>query len=355
VGKGCKHCKNGRRQIAVWHIQFSHRGKQYRESSKSTRKVDATRLLKKRMSELGADRKFVGPQAEKTTFEDLVQFVRDDYRVNGRKSTKRLTASINQLSQFFNGFLAIDITTDVLTRYINRRFEEGRATSTARNEVNVLRRGFKLAHQAGKVRGIPHFPRLTVDTVRQGFFEEDEFNAVLAELPEWTRPVADFGYCTGWRVGEILPLRWSQVDFKAGTIRLEVGSTKNNDGRVLPFHVLPRLKALMERQLAYTEAVQRERGLIVPHVFHRNGRPLDCIRNGWDAACERTGYPEKLFHDLRRTAVRNLERAGVPRSIAMKITGHKTEAVYRRYAIVNEADVAEGLARLAGWMDKGAG
>ncbi len=87
------------------------------------------------------------------------------------------------------------------------------------------------------------------------------------------------------------------------------------------------------------------------------GRPLREVRTiarVWEKACKKASCPGRLFHDLRRTAVRNLERAGVPRSIAMKITGHKTEAVYRRYAIVNEADVAEGLERLAGYLD-GAG
>ena len=88
----------------------------------------------------------------------------------------------------------------------------------------------------------------------------------------------------------------------------------------------------------------------MPFVFHRNGREVRTIARVWEKACKKAGCPGRLFHDLRRTAVRNLERAGVPRSIAMKITGHKTEAVYRRYAIVNEADVAEGLERLAGFL-----
>jgi integrase len=172
-------------------------------------------------------------------------------------------------------------------------------------------------------------------------------------LPAPLKPIAEFGYLTGWRIGEILPLRWSQVDFKAGVIRLEVGSTKNNEGRVLPFHAIPALKSLMERQLEYTRKVEREKRGIVPFVFHRNGKEVRRIAWAWEKACEQAGCPERLFHDLRRTAVRNLERAGVPRSIAMKITGHKTEAVYRRYAIVNEADVAEGLGRLARFLDGG--
>ena len=90
----------------------------------------------------------------------------------------------------------------------------------------------------------------------------------------------------------------------------------------------------------------------MPFVFHRNGRQIARIETSWENACRAAGCEGRLFHDLRRTAVRNFERAGVPRSVAMKITGHRTEAVYRRYAIVNEADVAEGLSRLAGWMGR---
>jgi hypothetical protein len=91
---------------------------------------------------------------------------------------------------------------------------------------------------------------------------------------------------------------------------------------------------------------------IEPWVFHRNGRADARIERSWEIACAAAGCEGKLFHDLRRTAFRNFERTGVPRSIATKITGHRTEAVYRRYAIVNEGDVAEGLSRLAGWMDR---
>jgi hypothetical protein len=70
------------------------------------------------------------------------------------------------------------------------------------------------------------------------------------------------------------------------------------------------------------------------------------FRGAWEQACRKAGVPDQLFHDLRRTAVRNLERASVPRSWAMSLTGHKTEAVYRRYAIVSEADLFEAGRRL---------
>ena len=101
------------------------------------------------------------------------------------------------------------------------------------------------------------------------------------------------------------------------------------------------------------EGLQRKLGRIVPHLFpHLKGRCARKPRRGfaklWTKACKEAGVPGRLLHDFRRTAVRNLERAGVARSVAMKITGHKTESVYRRYAIVSDADLQEAARKLAG-------
>ncbi|PYU90803.1 MAG: site-specific integrase, partial [Acidobacteria bacterium] len=138
-----------------------------------------------------------------------------------------------------------------------------------------------------------------------------------------------------------------QVDFNAGMVRLEPGTTKNDEGRTFPFSIFPALKALLERQRDRTDALQQATGQIIPWVFHRNGRPIKDYRKAWRKACDAAGIPGRIPHDFRRTAVRNLERAGVPRSVAMKLTGHLTESVYRRYAIASEGDLAEGVAKLA--------
>jgi len=113
------------------------------------------------------------------------------------------------------------------------------------------------------------------------------------------------------------------------------------------FPLTPELRALLEERLEYTRRCERAQGRIIPWVFHRNGRPIRQMRRSWKTACKKAGLPGHLPHDLRRSAVRNLERAGASRSVAMKMTGHKTEAVYRRYAIVSESDLREAAAKLA--------
>jgi integrase len=135
------------------------------------------------------------------------------------------------------------------------------------------------------------------------------------------------------------------VDWSGGFVRLEPGTTKNREGRAFP--ITPALRAILERRQSFTRECERAQARIIPLVLHRRGRQIRGFRRSWKEACKKAGIPGLLFHDLRRSAVRSLERAGIPRSVAMKLTGHKTESIYRRYAIVAESDLREAGAKLA--------
>jgi integrase len=288
----------------------------------------------------------VTPDLGRTTFEDLARMLLDDYHVNGHKSLETAEGSLKALRATFGLYRAQAITLDQLNTYVAARLALGRKPATIRNELAALKRAFHLAERAGKAV-CPPFPTLSVRNARAGFFEEADFRAVLVHLSAELRPVAEFAYLTGWRKAELLSLTWAQVDLRAGTVRLEPGTTKNSEGRTFPFAALPALGALLAAQYEWTRAVEKTAARVIPWVFHRNGVRVKDFRGAWDKACKAAGVPGRLFHDFRRTAVRNLERVGVPRSVAMKLTGHKTESVYRRYAIVSEADLTEGVRKLA--------
>jgi integrase len=155
--------------------------------------------------------------------------------------------------------------------------------------------------------------------------------------------VADFAYVTGWRKSEILGLQWRQVDFEAGNVRLEAGTTKNRDARQFPFTA--ELRRILDSQKAKTDALAKD-GKICPWVFNRKGKQLGEFKHSWKSACIAAGLPGRLMHDFRRTAVRNLVRAGIPERVAMTMTGHKTRSVFERYKIVSEGDLKEAAARL---------
>lgn len=330
----------------MWWIDYGYRGTRHRESSGSARKGDAVALLRRRLEEMGRGR-LVGPSAERVMFTDLERGLIDDYAVNGRKSIRRVRGALAHLRRTFGFHRALDITTDRVNAYIRQRQESSAANATIQKELAALKRMFTLAVRAGQLATAPHIPGIRVDNVREGFFEAAELEAVVRELPEALRPVVRFAGLTGWRKSEVLGLRWRQVDFQSGIVRLEPGTTKNDDGREFPFGALPPLADLLKAQREGTREVERRTGQIIPWVFHRDGQRIRDLRTAWEGACRRAGVPGAWFHDLRRTAVRNLERAGVPRSVAMKLTGHKTESVYRRYAIADSKALEEGVGKLA--------
>jgi integrase len=275
--------------------------------------------------------------------------VEADYKANARKSADRLSYIVSHLREFFGGDCkARDITSDRITAYVASRLEEGAARATCNYETSVISRGFQLAIRAGKAATKPIIDKLRVDNARQGFVERDSLDAIVRHLPEYVRPAVLVGFLTGWRRGEILSRQWRHADLKEGWLRLEGADSKNGAGREFPVSALPELQALLEAQRSRVSAIEKESGQIIPWVFpDPAGGPIEDFRKSWRTACRAAGRPGQLFHDLRRSAIRNLERAGVSRSVAMASTGHKTEAVYRRYAIVDSISLREGIEKLA--------
>ncbi len=353
-------------ETSIWWLDYSLRGRRHQESSHMTRKTDAQKLLRERMADREAGR-LVGPSPDRVTFQQLRELVERQYELDGRRSLGRIQIAFDHLATFFgtkdetgdHSDRVVDITPTRVDAYTTQRLEAGAARATVNREVAALRRGFRLAVEKGMLATMPRLKVPKEANARSGFFEAEDFHAVLAELPAHLRGPMQFMYLTGWRSKtEVFRLTWANVDFNAGVVRLDVGSTKNDDGRTFPFGVLPELETVL------TEAWAARDGLF---VFHRRGRPIrDCYEAGHNA-CKRAAVkvvdgrevvvrPQlvgRIPHDFRRTAVRNLERAGVSRSVAMKLTGHKTESVYRRYAIVVEQDLREGVEKLARGLTNG--
>jgi len=144
------------------------------------------------------------------------------------------------------------------------------------------------------------------------------------------------------RRGEILALTWANVDRQSQVIRLN--KTKNGKRRVLAYGKLPKLVTVIERQHQARLDVGRG-SQVTPWLFHRDGKAIRDFRGAWTEACRKAGV-DRLFHDLRRTAVRNLVRAGVPDVVAMTISGHRTRSVFDRYNIVSESDIADAFGRV---------
>jgi integrase len=330
--------------LPTWWIKYRQNGRTMRESTETTKETVARRILRTREGDVEKGIP-INPQMGKVTFEDAAKDLLNDYKANKKKSHDYVKRRIDlALEPAFRGKRLMAITTDGIRQYSVDRQTAGAANATINRELAALKRMFSLAIKAGKLYSRPHIPMLQEDNTRQGFFEPEQFAAVLKHLPSPLKGPLGFAFLTGWRLkSEILGLEWRQVDWNGRVIRLEPGTTKNKDGRTVAFTAA--LEALLTRQKADHDA-RKKRGQIVPLVFHRHGQRIKDCRAASTSACEKAGVPGRLPHDLRRTAVRNLERAGVGRAAAMRIVGHKTESIYRRYSIVDEQTLREAAVKI---------
>jgi integrase len=311
---------------------------------KSRVEADARKLLKLRLGESGTV-KLLPSDVAKTTFTDLKKIITDDYANNERESADQLKIVLKRLDDGFAGMKATDITAHRINAYQAEQKKAGYANGTINREMAALKRMFRLGLQLGVVASVPHIQMLQEDNVRAGFFEPGEFRLFLASLPSALKPLFRVAYITGWRVkSELLTRQWRHLDFVHNKLRIDPGEDKNKAGREFPFTL--ELRRILQEQRKGADRIQKQRNVIVTNVFFwDDGSPILSYRAGWDAAVEASGV-NRIPHDLRRTAVRNLEIAGVPRTAAMKMVGHKTESMYRRYAIQDEAMMQSAAEKL---------
>jgi integrase len=223
-----------RKTSSVWWVYYHHRGQLYRESSNSTKRGEATQLLRKRLAEIGQGR-VAGAQTEKTTFEELADMLVNDHQANGRKSTHRIEDALGHLRTRFGRFRAIDISSDKITAYVTHRQGEGAAAATINRELAALKRAFTLAVRAGKVVQRPYVAMLREDNRRKGFFEHDQYQAILEHLPPDLKPAITTAYVTGWRINsEVLTRQRHHVDLDAGWLRLDPGESKKEERATRP-------------------------------------------------------------------------------------------------------------------------
>jgi integrase len=360
-------CVFKRPDSAVFWLKYSKDGKPYRESSGFTDRQKAEKRLKVRLSEITAGT-FIGPQSEKIRVSELAEDFLREYRINERKSIDDATARWNlHLEPFFGAKKAIDVSSDLISRYVDQRQQEGAKNATINREVAALKRMFRLGQQStpAKVLRMPHFPHLRENNVRKGFLEDAQYRKLVEGTELWFRTIVECGRTYGWRISELLGMKVKQIDLMQRVIRLDPGTTKNSDGR----------------EVFMTEALYLLLGACVEGkgaedaVFARpNGIPVRTLRDAWEKACtlagvgqfvcvdcatpvqagapcqkcsgKRTRYTGLIFHDLRRTAARNLRRAGISETVIMKIGGWRTRSVFERYAIVSRGDIVEAMRKL---------
>jgi integrase len=320
---------------AIWWVKVHADGRPVYESSGSVNKSDAIRLrdrmlAKKERGELQGRFGVV-----------LIDELLNDFLVYAKTHVRPETGYIyrkvveRHIRPFFGKLKVQRLTTRHFEDYRATRAAAGANNTTVNRELSLLRIALNNGRKCTppKVTIIPYFPMTPENNVRTGFLADEQYKVLLDELTPDLKPLFTTAVETGVRRGELLAIRWDQVDFEQGLIVLE--RTKNGQGRSVPI-----LSGDMEDFLRAAKAERDDKWPACEWVFSRDGEQVRDFRATWTEACKRAGVPDLRFHDLRRTAVRNMRRAGVPQVIRMKISGHKTDSMERRYNIVDSEDLS---------------
>jgi integrase len=341
-------------------MQFFLNGKKHRESTGVSDEPKARGVLKRRLKEVHASEVtgvvFESERMRKLSVADLCDALESDLTLRGKWSSQN-RSNLKRVREDFGDSLAMTIIPERIDRYIEERLAEKRGPkgevipgdrpASINRTLQLLGQAFNLAIKRGTLSRAPYIRKLSeADNVRQGFFSEAQFREILSNLPDdGLRDFVEWAACTGQRKGEIASLTWDMVD--GDEIRIPGEVCKNRRPRVIP--IGPELadiiaRRMRARRVASIDGVTR----FAEAIFHRgDGLPVGEFKRSWATATKKSNCEGKLFHDLRRTCARRLLAAGVPQVVARELTGHRTSAMFDRYAIVSSADVLAAQTKVA--------
>lgn len=346
------------KESRFWRAQYIHNGKVIRVSTNETVKQKALSVLQRLMGDAARGLPPL-PDAHKIRYADLRRGLIADYEAKGNRSLTTTADGedyingLKQLDEFFGfspdtpGPPVTQITTDTSRAFAEKRKADGVGTAMVNRSLSCLRRMLRIAHEDNKLQFVPKIRLLKEPPARKGFLPPEKFNELVGLLPTHLRPLVTFLYYCGVRVNEARQIEWPQVNLDARLIRLEEEQTKTEEARVVP---LPSVLVSMLRD------VEPKTGRVFSDVNLRVEFEKACAACGLgtrtkvepenDDGYAWYKYRGLLLHDLRRSAVRNLRKAGVSETVIMKISGHKTAEVFRRYNIVSTDDLSTAMRTL---------
>jgi integrase len=256
--------------------------------------------------------------------------------------------SVKHLDPAFGRIRAVKFSSKHIRQYIEDRKNQA-ANATINRELALVRRAFNLGalEDPPRVHRVPRIPKLREDNIREGFLELQEYRLILNGLTEPIKPVFVVAYHLGMRTGELLALKRDWVDLREGLIYVNGRVTKNKKPKLAPIY--GEMGPWLEMALGRAKIAAPSGKLL---FTWEDGRPIRDFRAAWDKACTAAGLPGLLFHDLRRTAVRNMIRAGVPEKTAMAVSGHKTASMLWRYNILDARDIQEAGRRTERYLEQ---
>jgi hypothetical protein len=320
-----------------WRVRFRLDGIKVNESTGTTVLSEAKAYLDKRRQEV-RDGSYA-PRSNQLTITVLAEAKLAADKINNLDSYETVKGRWTlHLKPFFGGIKAAHLSTEIVRKYISKRLEEKAANASINRELAFLRSAFSLARKSGRMKASPWFPMLPEDNVRTGFLKDDQYQKLATACSlegSWLRGIFEVANAFGWRSESVRTLKVRQVDFAANTVRLD--DSKGG------FPVLAVMTTAVRQILEICCAGKQPDN---PVFTYKDGSPVLDFRKPWGRATIAAGVPGLLVHDLARTAMRNMRRLGISESVSMKIAGRRTASIFRRYDIVDQADLADAARRL---------